>query len=157
MANDPNGNRPPFGGPPPPAGYAQPGYAPPQQQQGYGAPPAGYGAPQYPLQAPPTFGSGLGATAIPCPRCNQPTTSMKSYTMVQFMLFVWVFAFWRRQVVTCCPGCMRKEIALKTLINVIPANLLWFVIVAPWHTVLFCMTFAQGHSDRVRNVLAQRG
>ncbi len=96
---------------------------------------------------PPSFGAGLGAAAIPCPRCGEQSDSLKSYTMMRFMLFLWVFAFWRRQIVTCCPSCMRKEVALKTLINVIPANLLWFVVVAPWHTVLFWMTFAHGSTE----------
>lgn len=91
------------------------------------------------------------------PKGHQQSVSPKSYTLVRFMRFVWVFAFWRRQIVTCCPSCMRKEIALKTLINIVAANLLWFVVVAPWHTVLFWMTFAHGHSDRVRNQLGQRG
>jgi hypothetical protein len=97
-----------------------------------------------------------GDAALPCPKCNQMTTSLKSYTMVQFLLFVWFFAFWRRQTLTLCPSCMRNELLMKTLINLIPANLLWLFLVLPWHTVLFCMTFADGHSSKVRFAMQQR-
>lgn len=166
---DPYGQPPPAGGygypqaqqqygqPPQPAAptqdqYAQaygqqPGYAPPQQQQ--------YGQYAQPY-APPHHAHAHGGDALPCPKCNQMTTSLKNYTMVQFLLFIWFFAFWRRQTMTLCPSCMRNELLMKTLINLIPANLLWLFLVLPWNTVLFCMTFADGHSSKVRFAMNQR-
>jgi hypothetical protein len=157
-----------YGQPPPAGGYgypqaqqAQQAYPSPTQDQyaqAYGPQPGYAQQPQQPQQAygqyaqpyaPPAYAPG-GVGALPCPRCNQMTTSMKSYTMVQFLLFIWFFAFWRRQTVTCCPSCMRNELMMKTLINLVPANLLWLFLVLPWNTVLFCMTFADGHSSKVR-------
>jgi hypothetical protein len=156
----------PYGQPPPAGGYGYPQaqqQAPTQDQyaQAYGQQP---GYPQQPQQqygqyaqpyAPPSQ-HVHGDTALPCPKCNQMTTSLKSYTMVQFLLFVWFFAFWRRQTLTLCPSCMRNELLMKTLINLIPANLLWLFLVLPWHTVLFCMTFSDGHSSKVRFAMQQR-
>ncbi len=164
----------PYAAPPPAGGY---GYPQAPQQQAYGQPPQAptqdqyaqaYGQqPGYPQQPAQPYGQYAqpyappaqhvhGDTALPCPKCNQMTTSMKSYTMVQFLLFIWFFAFWRRQTLTLCPSCMRNELLMKTLINLIPANLLWLVLVLPWHTVLFCMTFADGHSSKVRFAMQQR-
>jgi len=97
-----------------------------------------------------------GPDAIACPVCGEPTTSLKRYTMIRYLVFLYFFAFWGRQTVAACPPCMRKEIGMKTLINLLPANLLWLFIVLPWNTVLFCMTFAEGHSSSVRTALMQR-
>ncbi|MDB4997790.1 MAG: hypothetical protein JWM74_5222 [Myxococcaceae bacterium] len=159
----------PYGQPPPAGGYGYPQaqqQAPTQDQyaQAYGQQP---GYPQQPQQQYGQYGQYAqpyappsqhvhGDTALPCPKCNQMTTSLKSYTMVQFLLFVWFFAFWRRQTLTLCPSCMRNELLMKTLINLIPANLLWLFLVLPWHTVLFCMTFSDGHSSKVRFAMQQR-
>lgn len=64
------------------------------------------------------------------------------------------FAFWRRQQHTACPDCMRKEILMKTLIDIVPANLLWVFLVLP-NAVLLCMTFAGGHSAKVHAAMRE--
>ena len=89
-----------------------------------------------------------GPVTLTCPLCGQASDSIKSYTMMSFLLFILVGAWWRTKRVVACPSCMRKEIALSSLITLVPANIL-FPLVGIWHTVLFAMTFAQGHSSDV--------
>jgi hypothetical protein len=50
---------------------------------------------------------------------------------------------------------MRSTILMNAAINVIPANLLWVVLLLPWYTILFFLTFTQGHSDSVRSDLVR--
>ncbi len=88
------------------------------------------------------------ALMIRCPHCQQPSPSVKAYTMARFFLFILIGAWWQTKKVVACPSCMRKEIALSTLINLVPANIL-MVLILPWHTALFAMTFAEGHSSEV--------
>ena len=88
------------------------------------------------------------ALTITCPKCGRPSESVKSYTMMSFLLFIFVGAWWRTKRVIACASCMRGEIALSTVINIVPANLL-FPLVFIWHVVLFAMTFASGHSQDV--------
>jgi hypothetical protein len=91
--------------------------------------------------------------ALACPHCGKMTTSLKHYTMVKYLVFLYFFAFWGTQKHTACPICMRKELGLKTLVNLVPANLLWPFLVLPWNAVLFCMTFSDGHSAAIHNAL----
>lgn len=157
----PDGNNP--YGPPPNGGsspFGQPGGSSP-----YGPPPAQSPWPQAPqTQQGSAFGQPFGnayappaqhshALAIRCPDCGQPTTSLKQYVLCNLLVFIWVGAFTRRGTYTACPGCMRKIILTRTAINLIPANLLWFIVVLPWHSVQFARTFADGHSDSVRNAI----
>lgn len=93
------------------------------------------------------------AGQIPCPKCGKPTASLKQYVLCNLFVFLYVFAFMRRGTYTACPSCMRGIIVMRSLINIVPANLLWFVIVAPWHTVQFIRTFADGHSESVRAMM----
>lgn len=95
----------------------------------------------------------MHAPSVACPACGQPTTSLKRYVLCNLLVFVWIMAFTRRATYTSCPPCMRKAIAMRTLINIIPANLLWIIIVVPWHAVQFFRTFADGHSSDVQALL----
>jgi hypothetical protein len=90
---------------------------------------------------------------VRCPACTEPTASLKRYTIVKLLVFVFVFAYTQRMTVTSCPPCMRKTILTQTLINIIPANLLWVIIVLPWHTVQLCRTWTEGHSSDIRQML----
>ena len=151
-AQQPYGQQ-PYGQQPPAGGYGLP------PAQGHG--PTGYGQPfghaqPYAAGPAPAHAGHVHGTQIACPKCQQPTASLKHYTMIRYLVFVWFFAFWGRKTETACPGCMRKELALSTLINLLPANILWPFIILPWNTVLFCMTFAQGHSSAVQTQLRQQ-
>lgn len=158
----PNGND-PYGNQNNPHDYAaQPGAFQSgfQNQGGYGQAPAqqpqygGFAQPQANPQAN-AFGHAHaqhahshGAGMISCPKCHKPSDSIKAYTMMSFLLFIWVGAWWRTKKVVACGGCMRQELVISSLINTVAANLLC-PIVWIWHTVLFCMTFGKGHSPEV--------
>ncbi len=89
---------------------------------------------------------------IACPQCGQPSDSIKAYTMMSMLLFLWVFASWRTKRVVACAPCMRKELLVSTAINTVAANLI-SPIVWLWHGVLFGMTFGQGHSEEVQRLI----
>lgn len=111
------------------------------------------GYPQYPqgqYQPYPQHQHTQPTGPIACPKCGKPTASLKQYVLCNLLVFLYVFAFMRRGTYTACASCMRGIILMRTLINLVPANLLWFIVVAPWHTVQFIRTFADGHSDSVR-------
>lgn len=85
---------------------------------------------------------------IACPKCRQPTDSLKSSTMFSVLLFLWIGAWWRMKRVIACPGCLRMELLWSTLLNTVLANLL-SPIVWIWHTVVFAQSFGHGHSPEV--------
>jgi hypothetical protein len=73
--------------------------------------------------------------------------------MLGFLLYLFVFAYHRRKTVVACPRCMRAAIFESTVINVLPANLLWVVLVLPWNAILFGMSFTRGHSRKVHGMM----
>ena len=107
-----------------------------------------------PLPAQPQAHGGFGqrahshASGIACPRCGIPSESVKSYTMMSFLIFIFIGAWWRTKRVVACASCMRSELLTSTLINVFTANVL-SPIVLIWHGVLLAMTFQEGHSADV--------
>lgn len=107
----------------------------------------------YPQQPYPPGPSHPGAPKIACPKCGKATASLKQYVLCNLLVFLYVFIYTRRATYTACPSCMRGIIAVRSLINLVPANLLFFIVVGPWHTVQFFRTFADGHSDAVRAML----
>ena len=90
---------------------------------------------------------------IACPKCGKPSPSLKQLVLCNLLVFVFVMAFTRRGTYTSCPSCMRGTILERTLINIIPANVLWLIIVLPWHTVQFLRTYSEGHSSAVRSLI----
>ncbi|WP_394835114.1 hypothetical protein LVJ94_52310 [Pendulispora rubella] len=155
--------------------YGQPPYVqqPYPQQQGYDAyAQQGYGA-AYPQQAPypqPGYGAqpypGSQAHAmhpyrehgssdlLPCPACGQPSNSIKRYTYANWFVFLFVFFYMQRRTGIACPPCTRKELLTRAAMNIVPANFVWPFIVLPWHLVLFCASYAKGHSAGVQNHFA---
>jgi hypothetical protein len=91
---------------------------------------------------------------ITCPGCKQPSESIKRYTMPQIVVFLWLFAWWRRVTYTLCPSCMRKTIGERMAINIIPANLMWPVLAIFW-LILLGRTFTKGHSKSVLQQISQ--
>lgn len=119
-----------------------------QSQGGYGqAPQAGYGGFAQP-QAVHAHAHVHEAGTIVCPKCQKPSDSVKAYTMMSFLLFIFIGAWWRTKKVVACSGCMRNELLISTAINTVSANVL-SPIVWIWHGVLFAMTFGEGHSPEV--------
>lgn len=84
-----------------------------------------------------------------CPECGRLATAIKRYTMPRFVLFLGVAWFQQRATYTQCAPCMRWTIVENAVINVLPANLLWVLILFPWYSILFLLTFTAGHSDGV--------
>ena len=48
---------------------------------------------------------------------------------------------------------MRKHLLKRALINLLPANVLWPLIVLPFHGVQLLRSLAPGHSRSVRKAL----
>ncbi len=67
--------------------------------------------------------------------------------MPVFLLFILVAASFRHGTVVACPPCMRKKLGKLSLINILPANILFLVLVGPWYLVCTMMSFTEGHSS----------
>lgn len=85
---------------------------------------------------------------IACPKCRQPTDSLKSSTMLSVLLFLWIGAWWRTKRVIACPSCLRMDLLWSTLLNTVLANIL-SPIVWIWHAVVLVQSFSHGHSPEV--------
>jgi len=97
-------------------------------------------------------GASAGGYQITCPKCHQASESVKAYTMMSFLLFIFVGAWWRTKRVVACASCMRSELLTSSAINLFTANVL-SPIVFIWHAVLFVMTYDKGHSAEVYNYM----
>ncbi len=82
----------------------------------------------------------------PCPRCGASTDSLKAFRLPLFLLFLGVAWSLRHGTVVACPRCMRRELGRLTLVNLLPANILWLVLLLPWYGVSALRTFKRGHS-----------
>lgn len=83
---------------------------------------------------------------LPCPHCGRATDSLKGYRLPTFLLFLGIGASFKHGLVVRCPPCMRKELGRLTLINILPANLLWVVLLLPWYGIATLRSFTSGHS-----------
>jgi hypothetical protein len=94
--------------------------------------------------------SAIAEDAIPpCPTCQKPTDSLKQYRCLSWCFYYLVGVIWRAEYVRACPGCMRRHLARRCLLNIVPSTLLWPFIVFPWTAVLFAASFRKGHSPAV--------
>lgn len=84
---------------------------------------------------------------LPCPHCGQATDSLKGYRLPTFLLFIGIGASFKHGLVVRCPPCMRKELGRLALINVLPANLLWVVLLVPWYGIAALRSLTKGHSS----------
>ncbi len=131
-------------------------YPDPSQNGWQNQPPGqpGYGQPV--RQAPP-YGQAFdhppaAAGGVICPKCQIPSDSVKSYTMMSFLIFILIGAWWRTKRVVACASCMRGELLVSSGINLFTANLLSPFVLC-WHAVLLLMTFEKGHSADILNRL----
>lgn len=86
---------------------------------------------------------------LDCPLCLQPTRSLKQYRVMRWCVFYLAGAVWQVKIVRACPACMRATVWKSALINLVPANLLWLLLLLPWSMVLTLMTLVHGHSKAV--------
>lgn len=92
-------------------------------------------------------------SARPCPRCGDSTTALKAYRLPTFLLFLFIAVSFRHGLVVACPRCMRKELLRLAAINLLPANLLWFVLLLPWYGIAAIRSTTAGHSSAAAGAL----
>lgn len=86
---------------------------------------------------------------LPCPRCGVQTDSLKAYRLPLLLLFLGVAWSLRHGTVVACPRCVRRELGRLTLVNALPANLLWVLLLLPWYSIAALRTLTHGHSPSV--------
>jgi hypothetical protein len=91
---------------------------------------------------------------VPCPKCGQPSDSIKCYTLLT-IIFLFIVGVSQTQKAIGCPGCVRKSIALSGLVNMLTANILWPFIILPYCIILLICSFTQGHSRDILNALSE--
>lgn len=66
---------------------------------------------------------------VVCPECGAISDSIKTYTMLRWILFLGIFAQIQKVTYTCCAHCMRKHILCTdshiTSLLVIFCGLFW--------------------------------
>jgi hypothetical protein len=86
------------------------------------------------------------AGEVICPRCQQPTDSLKCYDIPVVVCLI-LYVVWNSETVIACPSCMRaaviKRAFVATFLSNIMAPFLWV-----WHFVLIFCSGIQGHSNR---------
>jgi hypothetical protein len=90
--------------------------------------------------------------AVPCPHCGKPTDSLKRYRVFRVLLFLFVGYYLETVMHMACPRCMRRSLALRTLVNLPTANLLWPVVVV-FHGILLLRSYTNGHSRSIIRIL----
>jgi hypothetical protein len=80
---------------------------------------------------------------------------LKRFRMIEVLLFLFFAVSWQSAVYTACPPCMRRLLWRSTLFNLLPANVLWFIVVLPWNLALWLESRAAGHSEEMRQLLQQ--
>jgi hypothetical protein len=88
--------------------------------------------------------------ALACPECGNPTHDLKHYRYVHWCLCLLVFYSYEIGAVTGCPSCVRKRLLDRTLINLVPANLLWLALVLPFHLIQLARSYSSGHSAAIQ-------
>ena len=94
---------------------------------------------------------------FPCPVCGETTKSLKQYQFLSWGVFYLAGMIYRTIYYQACPGCMRKWLAQRTAINMIPTNILWPFVVVPWAVVLFVSTYSKGHTPDLLRRLTEEG
>jgi hypothetical protein len=87
---------------------------------------------------------------IKCPGCGTLTKSLKSYRLIDFLLFIGIYGGARHVTVTACPDCMRREILKRTFSwSILTGNVIWLIAGLPYHLALLIANTTKGHSKRV--------
>jgi hypothetical protein len=73
--------------------------------------------------------------------------------MPELVVFVLIAAWFRRAFIVACPSCMRKKLLRLTLINILPGNVLWLVMLVPWYGICAALSYSKGHSSSVLKAL----
>ena len=84
-----------------------------------------------------------------CPHCNAESDSLKQYRYLNWLVFFLVGYVKQYIVIRGCPSCLRRIVWQRCLVNLLPANLLWPILVLPWALVLTVRSYQQGASGKV--------
>jgi len=100
-----------------------------------------------------------GIPVVNRPVCSTPTDSLKRYRMPHWVVFFGIGARIKHGPYTACPRCMRRKLFSNVFspLNILSANLLWFVLIVPYNLVLFIASMTRGHSKSVVDLLALSG
>jgi hypothetical protein len=90
-----------------------------------------------------------GDAVLGCPTCGQPTDSLKQFRYVSWVVFYLAGASWQTAHYQACPSCMRRLVGGRMAWNLLPANVLWPVVVLPWGLRLIAESYRKGHSPEV--------
>ena len=89
------------------------------------------------------------AGPLSCPVCQRATTSLKrlEFPRVVFLPFLPIFCHcsYRIDILTACPRCLRRYLAYWGIVSLIPANLLWPLVVFPLLLCRLLASFLPGH------------
>jgi hypothetical protein len=91
---------------------------------------------------------------VVCNECKQTKTNIKRYRLFDTIVFVVFAARHESSVYTCCSECMREKIIKKTFnYNIFTAWALWLILMLPWHSFAYLLTYTNGHSRAIRKIL----
>ena len=76
----------------------------------------------------PTYGQVAASASYPCPDCGQLTDNLKQYRFVKWFIILLALVIWRGEAHTACPACMRKYLLRRSLLNILPVNLLLSIV-----------------------------
>ncbi len=95
-------------------------------------------------------GISLDEVHVPCPECHESTNSLKQIRYCEMLLFLGLAWAIRHRGFVGCPSCARRKLIVHGVINIVTANVLWPIIVLPWHLMALSETSKPGHSQEVR-------
>jgi hypothetical protein len=98
-------------------------------------------------------GEWINHQSLLCPTCHGPTQSLKRYHFLKWCLFIGIAVFYQRETHTACPACMRRYLWKRSLMNAIPANIIWLFGLLPLTIILTIASFTKGHSKIIAEVL----
>ena len=105
------------------------------------------------------FGEGpaFEPPAIPCPVCSTPTDSLKRYGVLRRVVFLGIAVHVQRSSEVACPRCMRRLLRKVTFspLHFLLANLMWVLVVLPYHLALMLASLTKGHSGSIRKQLRE--
>ncbi|MGQ0613105.1 MAG: hypothetical protein ACT4PV_05135 [Planctomycetaceae bacterium] len=96
----------------------------------------------------------LQTMPLACPGCGASTARLKRKNTLGICLFVVAFFYYTRIVVTACPGCMRRLLLKRALINLPTTHIAWPLFALVLWIPQLATTFLPGHSRSVRQALA---
>src|SRR4051812_37527696 len=96
------------------------------------------------------------AEPVKCPCCHAPTRDLKCLRFAHWMVFLVLYLWVAERVTVACPRCMRRILARRLALNVVPANLAWPALLI-LYVPRFAATFEPGPSRVLTDVPREPG